>query len=877
MSLLACSVFVGGAATALLAVLLICSIRRLRSHEALARKTAFLEALLNAPLDGIIALDPNGRKIFQNRRYIELWQIPQSIIDADDYDAQVRHVMGQLKDPEQIALKIQYIEAHPRMCVREEIELAEGTILDAYSSPVLDTDGTHYGRILTFHDITERRRTVKALRQSEATLKSVLAASPVGFAIISLERAAEWISDGMVAITGYTLEETKAGNLCDLYETYEEFLRVGESIYGAVRGGTVGMAETRWVRKDGTVLDIRLSAAAINSKDPSTRIVLTAVDMTPHERAKAELRESEARYRRLFDESPIGLVELGVSATGAEAPLIGKSGPVDMSGHPDAPPRIVNHLLSLAGPIHVNKAALRLYEASDQEDFRKPLEELLAHGPVGLMKDDLLATAAIEGDFDWEAFSVTTKGRKIYVASRWSVVPGFREGEMRILISLSDMTQRKEAEDALRTSQLQLSEATELAHIVYWELDPVTEMIVLNDPFYAFFGTTAEQEGGYVMDSAEYGRRFVHPDDLPLLKKATEERHQCRGREFLYHIEHRIVRRDGEVRHIVVRIRATMDEDGRLVRCYGTHQDITDRKAAEETLQKVLSELEFKNRDLETAYADLQASHRQILQQEKMASIGVLAAGVAHEINNPMGFIISNLNSLRKYMEKMPRFVTAQSEAIDTLSRQCDGAGEPVVARVAEVRQSLKIDYILEDSRNLLEESLDGADRVKRIVQDLKNFSRIDGTDTAPTDVNKVLDSTVNIVWNELKHKATLNKEYGELPLVQGNHGQLSQVFMNILVNAIQAITVYGEIVIRTSHDDGFVRVAISDTGCGIPEDHLNRIFEPFYTTKEIGKGTGLGLSIVYDIVEKHRGRIEVASKAGKGTTFTVMLPVEDR
>jgi PAS domain S-box-containing protein len=843
-------------------------------NEALARKTAFLEALLNASLDGIIVLDPNGKEIFQNRRNIELWEIPQSVVDADDVDAQIRHVMSMLKYPEQIARKLRHLEAHLSMCFREEVELARGTVLDTYSSPVTGTDGTHYGRILTFHDITERKLTNKALRQSEATLKSVLAASQVGFAVLSLDRTIEWISDGMNAITGYTLEETKTHNLQDLYENHEEFLRVGESIYSAVKSGEVGIAETRWVRKDGTALDIRLSAAAINSKDPSTRVVFTAVDMTPHERAKAELRESEARYRLLFDESPIGLVELDVSAVRAEISRLRKSGITDLSGYLDAQPVAVQNLLSFARPIHINRAALRLYDASDEEDFRKFFEELLTHGPARVLKDDLLAIAEMEGDFDWETFSVTTKGRRIYVVSRWSIIPGCREDEMRILISLSDMTQRKEAEDALRTSQLQLSEAMELAHIVYWELNPVTEMFILNDPFYAFFDTTAEQEGGYVVDSVEYGRRFMHPDDVPLLKEATEKRHRCRDREFLNDVEHRIIRRDGEVRHIAVRIRATMDEDGRLVRCYGANQDITNRKVAEETLQKVLAELESKNKDLEKAYADLQASHRKVLQQEKMASIGVLAAGVAHEINNPMGFIISNLNSLRKYIEKIPRFITAQSEAIDTLSRQCNGAGESEVARVKDGRRSLKIDYILEDSRNLLEESLDGADRVKRIVQDLKNFSRIDGADTAPTDLNKVLDSTVNIVWNEIKHKATLNKQYGKIPLVQGNHGQLSQVFMNILVNAAQAIVDSGEIVIRTSQDDGFVRVTISDTGRGIPEDQLNRIFEPFYTTKEIGKGTGLGLSIAYDIVGKHHGRIEVVSKVGEGTTFTVMLPV---
>ena len=255
-----------------------------------------------------------------------------------------------------------------------------------------------------------------------------------------------------------------------------------------------------------------------------------------------------------------------------------------------------------------------------------------------------------------------------------------------------------------------------------------------------------------------------------------------------------------------------------------------------------------------------------MLQQEKMASIGQLAAGVAHEINNPMGFITSNLNSLKKYMTRIPEFITIQSDALGNGNSR---------EEVAEKRKALKIDYLLEDTQSLIKESLEGADRVKRIVCDLKNFSRVDQMEVAPADINKILDSTLNIVWNELKHKAAVSKDYGEVPLIGCNAGQLSQVFMNILVNGAQAITGFGEITIMTRLSGERVLITISDTGSGIPEEKLDRIFEPFFTTKEIGQGTGLGLSIAYDIVKKHGGEIDVVSEVGKGTTFTVALPLE--
>jgi len=270
--------------------------------------------------------------------------------------------------------------------------------------------------------------------------------------------------------------------------------------------------------------------------------------------------------------------------------------------------------------------------------------------------------------------------------------------------------------------------------------------------------------------------------------------------------------------------------------------------------------------ELALAHDTLKQSQAQILQQEKMASVGQLAAGVAHEINNPMGFISSNLSSLTKYLERLTEFIRALETKLPP-----DAPDEELAA----LRKNLKIDYILEDAVHLVEESLDGAGRVKKIVQGLKNFSRIDQAERLAADINECLDTTINIVWNELKYKCEVKKEYGELPQTVCNPQQLNQMFMNLLVNAAQAIETKGEIGIKTWADLDFIYIHISDTGSGIPQEKLKRIFEPFYTTKEVGKGTGLGLSIVYDIVVKnHQGDIQVESVEGKGTTFTVKIPV---
>ncbi|HBA72565.1 MAG: hypothetical protein A2X82_03815 [Geobacteraceae bacterium GWC2_55_20] len=298
-------------------------------------------------------------------------------------------------------------------------------------------------------------------------------------------------------------------------------------------------------------------------------------------------------------------------------------------------------------------------------------------------------------------------------------------------------------------------------------------------------------------------------------------------------------------------------------------EEISERTRAEKQLQEYADDLAGSNSELLLAYGELKKAQSQLLQQDKMASIGQLAAGVAHEINNPMGFIISNLGSLGKYAEKLGAY-------LDSTGQYLAGSDPESLAFLARERNKFKIDRIRKDLPELIIESQEGAERVRRIVQDLKSFSRVDNADLAYADINEGLESTLSIAWNELKYKATLIREFGCLPKIYCNLGQLNQVFLNILINAAHAIEDRGEIRITTREEEGSLKVAISDTGCGIPPENAGRIFDPFFTTKEIGKGTGLGLAIAYDIiVNKHGGTIAVTSEVGKGSTFTITLPIK--
>lgn len=378
-----------------------------------------------------------------------------------------------------------------------------------------------------------------------------------------------------------------------------------------------------------------------------------------------------------------------------------------------------------------------------------------------------------------------------------------------------------------------------------------------------FMHGPVEQVMGYKADEIMKGKprleELIHPEERPLYSLEDQEKLKALP-NFTVTKECRIVTRDNQIRWVSETAKNMLNQSGKPVMIEWIIRDITDYK---DVVCK-----------LEEAKDNFNESHKQLLQLEKMASIGQLAAGVVHEINNPIGFISNNMEFLKQYIADYTKVFRMVGNLKNSVEEENMEKAKSIVVEMTQLEQDINLEYMINDVDKLLDHTQKGIERVKKIVMDLRTFVRRGDEIMEMTDAEAVMEGILNIVWNEIKYKAELKKEYGKIPLVRCNAQEVGQVFINLLVNAAQAISDKGEMTIRTYSTNNHACIAISDTGCGIAPQNMDKIFTPFFTTKGIGKGTGLGLSVSYDIMKRHNGDIRVESQEGKGTTFTVLLPI---
>jgi len=428
---------------------------------------------------------------------------------------------------------------------------------------------------------------------------------------------------------------------------------------------------------------------------------------------------------------------------------------------------------------------------------------------------------------------------------------------------------------ALRESESRFKELADILPALIWISNAEGKRIFVNKQFLHFTGLNAAEcmNGGC--------SELIHQDDRDALQAVYQ---QVKDTHETIETEYRLNHKDGSQHWILETVVPRKRKNGQVSGFMGCGIDISKQKqiekSLEETVDKRTLQLKQTNQVLEQEKEEqiglnnqLKETQGHLIQSEKMASIGQLAAGVAHEINNPLGYIYSNLNTLKNYLTDLEQVAAMAEKMAGELP-----AENSLAVEFNQLVKELDLEFLQEDLQDLVKESIEGATRAKKIVQDLRDFSRIDKQEREIFDVEEGISATLNIVHNELKYKADIVKEYGGIKPIECVGAQLNQVFMNLLVNAAHSIEDFGKITVRTGYDgEKFAWVEVEDTGKGIPEDVKNKIFDPFFTTKPVGKGTGLGLSLSYKIIKDHHGHFEVDSVVGKGTKFRVYLPISHK
>ncbi|MBF0516413.1 MAG: PAS domain S-box protein [Nitrospirae bacterium] len=434
-----------------------------------------------------------------------------------------------------------------------------------------------------------------------------------------------------------------------------------------------------------------------------------------------------------------------------------------------------------------------------------------------------------------------------------------------VIIIAHNITDRKKIEAAMTKNLRLLTKAIETTQVGFTITDADGVIIYTNEAEAAQHGYTVDELIGAnirIMAPKEMSRPLTE-DELIAFRVNTDKSTKRWKRESLN------ARKDGSVFPVQLTSDVVMDDDGTVAAIATSCEDITERKQMEEKIRQhsehLEEEVQARTAELSKTLNELQQSQEQLVQSAKMASLGVLTAGVAHEINNPLAFVSGNIGNLDKFIQRL----FALLEKYDKLETSAEGKSE-----IEDYKKEINYSYLVSRVTPLIAKTKEGTERIKKIVQDLKNFARLDIADITDMNINESLDTTLELLFHEYKNRVVIVREYCEIPILQCYAAKINQVFMNLLVNACQAIEGEGEVKIRTTVDREKIEIAITDNGKGIPPEIQNKIFDPFFTTKPVGVGTGLGLSISYKIIKEHHGDILVDSTVGKGTTFTVRLPL---
>lgn len=648
----------------------------------------------------------------------------------------------------------------------------------------------------------------------------------LGDALYSIDAASgdyDFVSAGFESLTGYTLDDIRmmGGRASFDIHTHADppdTMDVASPVKRDDQGGA--RAQERWLRrKDGCVVCLEDRSGPVRDGDRTIAYAGVLRDITDRKKADESLR----LFRSLIDQSSDSVIAVD-PATGSF---------IDAN----------ETALRILGYSREEFTSMSLF---DLEPVTTPVvyntlsNELKKHGSAILNRPQRRK--------DGSTFPSEVSINLVHLDRDY------------VIASIRDISRRAEAEAALKQSE-------ERFRLVSENVADLLAILDLNG--ICEFASPSHTQDGLMPDSI-VGQNYlclIHEEDVELVKTCIALVADGRGHQSTVF---RFRRADGSWRHKDASITLIVDDAG--ARLLTVARDITERIRQDEDQRSLERQLSERNARLEKTIAEVRQMQEGLIQSEKMASIGQLTAGIAHEINNPLAFVSSNLNRFNEYFNELLGVVRVwQAMKADLAS---EPKFHPLLALIEKTEAEADLDFVIDNFSVLMKHTAEGTERIRSIVDRLRGFSHMATSSFAEADINAAIDDTINLTWNELKYKATIVREYGDIPPVTCNIGEINQVLVNLLVNAAHALTDKGTITIRTAQKDNAVVIHVIDTGAGIPESHLKRIFDPFFTTKPVGKGTGLGLWISATIVQKHAGSLTVESEPGTGTTMSITLPL---
>jgi len=731
----------------------------------------------------------------------------------------------------------------------------DGKIIYCLESCVAIRDET--GRIIeyqgTITDITERKQLemkleeyahqlerkveerTKEIERRKEELQTIINTMNEGLAILNRDLTITGFNRKLIELSGYEEKEVLGRSALNFF-TEESKERIKNEMSKKRLKGLPSTYEAEGFTKDGRRVHLLISAAPLyNEKGEITGSVAVLTEIThlkemekklkeyaekleeKVEERTRKLKETELRYSTLFQN-----VREGVFIADEEGRII------------EANPGFIS-LFGYQSKKEVIRKKVLLNHSVDRETYQRIEERIKKEGEV----------SGIEASFK------RNDGTTFHSLLFSSAIREEGRRARRFFGTIIDITERKLLEKKLKEALDYVENIIESSHDIIITLDLSRRIVTFNRAAELAFGYLRVEVLGQSSDilyaEKEVGEKIF---------KATLNKGRFEG-------EVVNKRKNGAIFYSYLSSSCLKNRAGEVIGVMGVSHDITKEK-------ELAEEKERYTKELERSLKELKKTQDQLIQAEKMASLGQLLAGIAHELNTPISFISANLRALTEYQPILEELVSiCESGAKKLIEAKRKEEGEKALSFLREN----KLKEIIDDIALLASQSLKGAERMIRLISDLRKFSRMDRGELISTDVNACLDTALALLHNEIKYKAEVIRDYGDIPQILSAAGRLEQVFVNLLLNAAQAIKEKGKITITTRKEGENVVIKISDTGCGISKTDLPHIFDPFFTTKPRDKGTGLGLSIVYNIVKQHGGDIKVESRKGVGTTFTITLP----